>query len=262
MLEAKEGCAYLEDTDERIFLLFSQYAYAGDYITGTADPEKMSNAPAINTVPASNEILPNKIKRTIAPLHFHGDDDDDFEPASILEVDHFPFGCLGRAPVMVVKGSNKSGKTNAEASKKYMLWNSFKSKKYTTSKPFPLTCGNTVEISENRAKDYFRDHARLYLFADKYDIGPLRNLSLQKLHQALVRYNLRDELVERVVDLIEYSYSNTMDLSGSVDELRLLVISYVACVAKNLAHNDRFQSLLEQPGPVARDLIVQILQLD
>ncbi len=36
MSEAKEGCALLEDVEERTFVQFSQYAYTGDY--SAADP--------------------------------------------------------------------------------------------------------------------------------------------------------------------------------------------------------------------------------
>ena len=255
MLEAKEGCAFLEDTDERTFLLFSQYAYTGDYTT--ADPE-VPDASAITTAPTVNEVLPYPVKGGIVQTHsaayVYPGPDSIPEEVPYLEMADDSFG-LGFSS----KSEKKKGKTKAELSKKLKLWDSFKSKTYTASKP-PLLHGKNLLESYKTHTEGFLDHAQVYVFAEKYDIDPLRCLSLEKLHQALVRHNLRDEPVEKIFDLIQYTYSNTMDLSETTDGLRLLVISYAACVVEDLAQNAKFHSLLEQSGPAAKDLIIQMLK--
>lgn len=263
MSEAKEGCAYLEDTDERTFLLFSQYAYTGDYTT--SDPEKMYDASAITTIPSSYDLPPYPVEGGVEERH--SATSVCLEPNPIPEEVPLPFDNITNNSLhdsihwgfpSASQSEKRKSKMKADFSKKSKLWDSFKSKTYATSKLPPLHQKNH-EIRENYA-EVFHGHARLYVFAEKYDIGLLKCLSLQKLHQALVRYNLRDEPVENIVDLIQYSYSNTVDLSGSTDGLRLLVISYAACIVEDLAQNTGFQSLLEHCGSAAKDLVIQMLR--
>lgn len=222
MLEAKEGCAFLEDTDERTFLLFSQYAYTGDY--ATVDPKMVSNASAITT----NEVLPGPVEGGTVQTH------------STTKVD------LESIPIPKDVSGFGSG------------LQSEKKKSYINSRPPPWHWVPR-EIRGNHTEAIF-EHARLYVFAEKYDIGPLKCLSLQKLHEALNYFALRKPTAETIVNLIQYSYSNTMDLSGSVDALRLLVISYAAYKVRYLVQNAAFLSLLEQPGPAAKDLTMELIE--
>lgn len=74
----------------------------------------------------------------------------------------------------------------------------------------------------------FLAHARLYLFADKYLIRLLKQLALQKLQQTLVRFELYPERINDIIELIRYSYSDDNTLDNGSDELRALVILYVA----------------------------------
>ena len=74
---------------------------------------------------------------------------------------------------------NEAAPVSNLQSKKSKSWNNFKSKVYATSKP-------AFQPRKNResCEDYtqvFLCHARLYVFADKYDIDPLRALSVHKL---------------------------------------------------------------------------------
>lgn len=71
---------------------------------------------------------------------------------------------------------------------------------------------------------------------------------------------LYNERVGDVVELMWYSYSNTADRSGTVDDLRLLVIHYAACVVEDLIQSAQFQTLLEDIGQLARDLVEQMLK--
>lgn len=73
-------------------------------------------------------------------------------------------------------------------------------------------------LAETRSKvqelceDYtevFLCHARLYVFAEKYDIEPLRKLSKQKIHQTLIGFHLYTERVGDIVVLLRYVYANT-----------------------------------------------------
>ena len=59
---------------------------------------------------------------------------------------------------------------------------------------------------------------------------------------------------------MRYSYLTTFDRLEAVDDLKLLVIQYSAYVIEGPAPNIKFQSLLKEPGSLARDLINQILE--
>jgi hypothetical protein len=84
-------------------------------------------------------------------------------------------------------GFSKKDKTKAKAcSKKSELWGNFKSKANSTSKP-------AFQPRKNResCEDYtevFLRHARLYVFADKYDVDGLKDLSLHMLQRTLAEF--------------------------------------------------------------------------
>lgn len=80
-------------------------------------------------------------------------------------------------------------------------------------------------------------YARLYVFTKKYNIYSLKQLSLYKLQRALTGFTLYEERVGDIVKLIRYSYLNASNHSESVNNLRLLVGHYAACVVKYLAQS-------------------------
>jgi hypothetical protein len=56
MLEAKERCATLQETDEATFVRFSQYAYTGDY--DAADPDTLLSSSTIESTQAPSNGAP------------------------------------------------------------------------------------------------------------------------------------------------------------------------------------------------------------
>ena len=109
----------------------------------------------------------------------------------------------------------------------------------------------------------FLGHARLYVFAEKWDIEPLREISLHKLQQTLISFTLFDERVGNVVELLTYAYDNehTRDRQGkSVDALRLLLSHYAACSIEDLSKNDQFQTFLNENGAFGRDLVEKLIE--
>jgi hypothetical protein len=146
----------------------------------------------------------------------------------------------------------------ASQSKKSKLWDNSKNEVDSTSKP-----GFQPRKNRESCEGYtevFLCHARLYVFADKYDIGPLKDLSLYKLRRTLAEFTLFDKRVGDIINLMRYSYLNTANLAESVDSLRLLIIHYAECVVEDMAGNDGFRSLLKESGSLARDLVEQMLK--
>lgn len=263
MLEAKEGCAFLEDVDEQTFVRFSEYAYVGDYTT--AEPEIfLDSSMTENTEVGVNGATAASDEDGL-PLR------KNYDFGSVIELvepsiayadpieDEWGFEASKKKSKKKAAFVDNSTEPPVPQSKKSILWDSFKSKLYTTSHPSfqPRKNRKACEIYT----PVFLSHARLYVFAEKYDIRPLKNLSLHKLQRTLSEFNLYLERVGDVVELLQYIYENTGEHeNGKVDDLRSLVAHYTACVVEKLAENDEFQGLLERAGSFVRDLIKRITE--
>lgn len=111
------------------------------------------------------------------------------------------------------------------------------------------------EGQEEDCTEVFFCHARLYAFAEKYDIEPLRGLTKQKLHRSLVSLVLYKERAGDIVALLRYIYANTPDRDHATDELRELVMKYVVCKYEIMASSEAFLDLMEEGGPCVRDCL-------
>lgn len=280
MSEAKERCALLEDDDEHTFVRFSQYAYTGDYVA--ADSEILLDSSEIATThPAVNDASIHQAEddggEAPAPLTY------DTVPVTVPLEEYLPpepelavvdttWGDFHGVSVFSKDKKKKKGKIAQHnygeedselegvtpQTKKSKLWDEFKSKAYTTSGP-DFQPRKNREACENYT-EVFLCHARLYVFAEKNLIGPLKELSLHKLQRTLVEFTLYKERVGDIVDLLQYSYSNTGDRVGCIDDLRVLVVHYAAYVIEDLEPDPRFQSLLGEAGSFGRDLVGQMLR--
>ena len=96
------------------------------------------------------------------------------------------------------------------------------------------------------------DHARLYVFAEKFQIQDLKALSISKLYQILLTYHVFPKRICAIIELIRcvYSDENTPDRDDPVDELRALVVRYVnlGCVIRVIGNSPEFLDLLEEGG--------------
>lgn len=263
MSEAQEGCAWLEDVEESTFIRFSQFAYTGDYIA--ADPEILldfSNiASALPEVPSINTFLPvaveDPVPPTVAP---------DGEAQQVIDFD--PFSDDRRAGNLETKKKKTKvlkptvfwgTEESPSSSRKERLWERFE-RAFDGGKPSK----HSFHPRKNREsceeyKEVFLCHARLYVFAEKYDIAPLKKLALSKLHRTLSVFDLYEERVGDIFALMRYSYANTVHRSSSDDPLRLLIIHYAACVVEKLVPSSEFKALLEEPGELASDLVVKMI---
>jgi hypothetical protein len=146
-----------------------------------------------------------------------------------------------------------------QLNKRELMWRAFKN----------IACSEQVRVwipkkNNTSGEDYtdiFLAHARLYVLADRYDIPALRKLSVQKLRLNLVHFKLFSEGVGDIAALLEYAYTNTIDGHGSMDVLRDLVSDYAACHMETIGESPEFLALLEQPGTLAKNIMVKCLPL-
>lgn len=272
MSEAKEDCVRLEDVEESTFIRFSQFAYTGDYIA--ADPEILIDSSTIALTPSKltpdfdfdgpvavasknfplsdlEPLEPMDIPPPPEPLPETEHDLDQFDDQEKKRATDDFWGVAWTKPKMEAK--DKMGKL----AKKKKLGKCFETKSWNAPRPSFHPRQNCESCEDYTG--VFLCHARLYVFAEKYDIAPLKKLSVNRLHQTLSVFTLYKERVGDIVALMRYSYANTVHRSSSDDPLRSLVIHYAACVVENLVPSSDFKALLEEPGELARDLVVKMI---
>ena len=261
--EAKEGCAWLEDVDEYTFIRFSQYAYTGDYVA--TDHEILLDSSTIEIIPSRptpsidiEGLVAVAVEEPTAPGDVQGElivDDPDRALAHSLNGASMRKKGKGKMSTGLM-GYHSTGQNNS-SSRKEKLWKLFESRSYPVLTPSFDPRENLESCEDYR--DVLLCHARLYVFADKYEIGPLRRLSLSKLHKTLSVFPLHKERIEDIVELLRYSYANNVRRSTKDDRLTSLVIHYAACVVEDLVPNSKFKTILEERGELARDLVVKMV---
>lgn len=118
-------------------------------------------------------------------------------------------------------------------------------------------------VNEDDCDDYtsvFLCHADLYVFSDRYGIKALQQLVLQKLHLTLSRFKLHPKRTGDIVDLLNYTYTNTMDYENAIDELRDLLTDYLVCHIEKIVKDKSFSRLLATKGSLAKDLMPKMMQ--
>jgi hypothetical protein len=145
-------------------------------------------------------------------------------------------------------------------SQKAALWDEFQRLGY----PVPIansTPRKNVEECEDDT-NIFLGHARVYVFADKYDVAGLRTLALHKLHQTLKVLKPNNMQNVDIIDLVRYGYSNdnTRDNEGEddMDSLRKLILHFVACMFHHIAEDVNFLELMMEGGPFVRDVTLML----
>lgn len=270
MVEAREGHAWLEDTDEETFVRVGEYLYTGDYTP--AEPDILLAHSQIGQ--ASDDIHTQMISERDALDG--GSISTEMEVTEVLN-GQFPEESLPKVSewdMFRLTKKEKKEKKKARAafswgldeepeipkvdptrSKRELLWDEFIDSIDTCDRNFRPR--RNLEPYEDY-REVFLCHAQLYVFADKYDIQPLAKLSLSKLGHTLADFNVFEERREDIVELLQYCYANTAERVGTKDSLRVLVIKYVACIVERLKGSEGFHSLLGEANSISLDLIIEL----
>jgi hypothetical protein len=258
MAEAKESCAILEDVDEGTFVRFVEYMYTNDY--SVPDPVIVQTA--------SNSTFENGqdgTEETAVP---------DEPLASPIEEYDWSFSKKDKKKNKGSKGNPWHREVAPEPSaempvdapleypphecKKDQLWSEFTEKAYVRHRE-PWEPRQNKESSEDYTQ-VFLCHARIYVFSDRYCIEPLQELARQKLRLTLSTFILFSERVSDIVELVQYTYAHTMEHEEGIDKLRSLVMDYVICQMEAIVKDKNFITLLQEPGALAKDLVLKSLR--
>lgn len=238
MLKAEEGCAVFDDFNEQTFVQFGQWAYTGNYVI-----EDPVIEPGLSLIDDTSCMNSNEEAKSY----------DSDEPSL---VDHYAQSIKRKELRSRQKSSWRT--SQLEKPKKDLLWDKFlaKSSSILISKP------DLWQLQPNRcpSKDYqeiLLSHARIYVFADKYDIGALVALSLHKLWGTLARFTLCEGRPKDIINLMRYVYLNTCN---GVNELQKLIIQYAACKVELLYEDEEFSMLVEGFPRMGSDLCKEMLK--
>ena len=218
MMEAHQGKATLEDVDLDTFLRFVQWLYHGYYDVG--GPLQLRQP---NDVRSLNDATYSNTSPMLVHSHMFRTDDSAAVERSIFDNDSKLEKNISRAQYRVRKAKKNS------------------------SQPRP---------NNHHEEDYsevFLGHARLYVFADKYDIEDLKVLAREELHATLaVVFTMYRQRTSDIVALLRYVYANTAETKSGVEDLRSLMTGYIGAEIETLIKDKDLEALMsEDPSMLA-----------
>jgi len=243
LAEAQKGFAVLKDVDKETFVRFIQWAYNGYYDRPDFDitHDTSSSERSIEAEDATADPLP------------------EVEPAldSVVVVEEsynndWSFGHGSRRKAY--KKEKKRAvwediEPTTEHSSKDALKESF-------IKLETIVRQDSIAIppprpNQDRHEDYtniFLSHARLHVFADKYDIQSLKVLALEELQTTLAIFTLHRERTSDIIELLRYIYGNTGESVPGAQDLRTLMTHYVGFEMDILIKDQSFKDLMFDDG--------------
>ncbi|KAL6712556.1 hypothetical protein ACN47E_000433 [Coniothyrium glycines] len=261
LAESQSGVAELEDIEPHDFARFLEYAYRGDYgVPAHAhDDSVVENESDEGFYAANTQRLPLRVQEQ---------DGVAFDtPIPEPEPEPEPEVAEEEAPVIVNEWGVTSPVSRKKKSKRKSalvhipLRHSFHSRRYLLLSEPQQTILASFEPRSNSAPEedftpVFLAHAWLYTFASMRFIEPLRRLALHKLHKTLLMFQPYSRRVGDVIELARYAYSQGEDRKpdGTIEDLRKLVVEYMALEISTFGKHKKFVSLLEEGGECPADL--------
>lgn len=251
MAQSQEGSVEYPDMDPGDFARYVEYAYRYDYtVPQWALEDKVSMD--VSDEPVANESTTGPVAEEPPPpsppppwdLEDESNDQWDYLPA-IRTVSVFGHS-YGAKEKKWKKSVSLRKRFNAE---EYLTSDEPKTKSFADCIPKENT------EHEQDFTPVFLAHARLYTFACMRLIDPLKRLALHKLHQTLLKFKLYDRRVGDVVELARYAYDHGEDRkpNGTIENLRKLVVEYIACEVLIIGKHEAFVPLLQEGGEFVVD---------
>ena len=159
------------------------------------------------------------------------------------------------------KSSTAFGGWSEESSKKEALKSDFLELMYGT--PDDRRSVWVPRANTKPSEDYtdtFLSHARLYVFAEMFDIQPLKGLVLRRLHQTLASFTVWPDCVGDVVELLTFIYGNTLPAHNGEEPMRIMLSQYVGFEMDKMLKAVAFRDLLQQNQDFLNDFCAQVIK--
>jgi len=241
MKEAKQGSAVLTDVDEDTVARFIQWAYSGNY-----------SAAGFSIVAESESSRESHEKQ----IPVAG-------PALTLSEAESSQGEVGILQEFAegdgLEATSRSGGSHLKRGKKKAYWRPRRTAKDDLKEAFasrkPAVRRQVISIPparQNQApnedcSELLLSHARLYIFAEKYDIKPLKELAFENLQSTLAIFTLYDERTGDIIGLLRYIYACMKTVPG-MEDLRALMTDYVGYEMDTLMKDQNFIGLMIEDG--------------
>jgi hypothetical protein len=258
----------LKDVDEDTFSRFCEFAYKGDYCPPVFEFEEDEVIEAGSDVHVNGDINSDAISPPPEadppmdePAPYIYEEEPPAAPPLAEDIDGWGFGS-GK------KKSKKGGKSAyfKQPSKRALFRQEFLEREYSTTQSIDATIEACKPVrNKSHNENYlpvFLGHAKLYVFADKYDVQPLKLLALKKLYQTLVIFTPYAQRVGDIVGLVKFTYENTVERAASsdentgdeivIEELRDLVVGYVMYELEKVS-GEEFNHLIGEGGDFVVD---------
>lgn len=226
LMESHKGACVMKDVDGGTFTLFSQWAYKGYYYLGAERgmregdvvKDRKRAVPSLSREKVENEWVSGE----------RAEDDWNYWSGSVA-----------------AKRGMKA-RTVYSSFKDHLNPQQMLRKAFVESAPSVSHTPFQARANQDPSEDYSEvllSHARVYVFADKYDIQPLKKLALSYLHQTLAVFTLYPERVGDIVALLSYTFDDNTANEDN-EELRVLVMKYLEFEMDVLLEVDEFGELL------------------
>ncbi|PYH99218.1 hypothetical protein BO71DRAFT_415707 [Aspergillus ellipticus CBS 707.79] len=242
MQEANRRRADWSGVEGMTFVLLSEYAYTRDYTPPSCSKREMPHLPAetedkVGKAEQASDQASNAATDAATERETEAVSDAPAEPETPTEPEIVDDPKAEATPEAEQSSPHFSGHTLPYREKSIWtqhLQDKFKtlSVQYTKSHDCALSARKDVFAPKGNSHPWedftpvFLGHAKLYILADKYCILPLADLVLFKLETTLAQFNLCEENISDVTELIRFSYQWTRPK----DALRLLITTYVVSV--------------------------------
>lgn len=234
MQEAIDQRVEWGETDEMTFVLFSQFAYTGNYDGQEQRPSQ-----------------PLRDERQASPFVYTGTYDGQGEQ----EAEYDNWGVKLASSKKKKKGSRSFGvPISPVAEPSSGALSTVLPSRFKDQCPDALCDHDAVSWSDGR--EVLLIHARMYTFADYHGITKLQTLALRKLHRILMQFELSDESIRSIVELVRHTYEHTR--ADPDDRLRSMISMYGACKLLEFRGNKDFDFLLRTVGEFSGDLFQKI----
>jgi hypothetical protein len=108
--------------------------------------------------------------------------------------------------------------------------------------------------------EIFLIHARLYVFADQYDIQELMHLAATKLESSLESFKHFGHRAADVVQVARYVFENTQSGLEHQDELRHVIVNSITMDFEELIRSREISDLMSEGGDLVTDVCLKVAQ--
>ncbi|KAG6142305.1 hypothetical protein E4U38_005669 [Claviceps purpurea] len=221
--EAQKGSVVWEHVDEQTFIRFSQYAYVRtyDYPAFRPRPQPKAGLFKASLLAVLDTVVQEQVEsswRTVSRIWL------------LTEAGDVMFR-------LMPKHKFTSPNTQRDPLAKRAM-----------KRAPPLADG------QNNDAELLLSHARLYVFADCYEITPLMGLSLSTLYNVLMEFPEWSDIADMLIQLLRYCYEN-----DTPAVLKDLVMRYAVCHVENLWKRKEVTELARTNGEFSSAIIEAML---